>query len=118
MLKRTRRKSLPALLWLVPQFWLVPQLTLVPQLSLAADAAPKESAFGVYQGYSPILYPDQIKTSFYLPMRDGVAWPLICIARRSASMRPMANFRSYGITPSIEKGFLRPAPMPRTRCPN
>src|ERR1700722_4529325 len=72
MLKRTRRKSLPALLWLVPQFWLVPQLTLVPQLSLAADAAPKESAFGVYQGYSPILYPDQIKTSFYLPMRDGV----------------------------------------------
>ena len=72
MLKRTRRKSLPALLWLVPQFWLVPQLTLVPQLSLAADAARKESAFGAYQGYSPILYPDQIKTSFYLPMRDGV----------------------------------------------
>src|SRR3984885_13230208 len=46
-------------------------LWLLPHLGLAADSA-KESAFGVYQGYSPVLYTDQIKTSFYLPMRDGV----------------------------------------------
>jgi uncharacterized protein len=32
----------------------------------------KVSSFGVYQGYSPQLFPDQIKSSFYLPMRDGV----------------------------------------------
>src|SRR5580698_10081828 len=53
-------KILFALLWLLPQF------------GIAADQAAKESAFGVYRGYSPVLYPDQIKTSFYLPMRDGV----------------------------------------------
>ena len=33
---------------------------------------PKLSAFGVYAGYSPALYADQVKSSFYLPMRDGV----------------------------------------------
>ncbi len=38
----------------------------------AADTPAKESAFGIYQGYAPAMYPDQIKTSFYLPMRDGV----------------------------------------------
>ena len=46
-----------------------------PGTASAAGAEPppaKMSAFGVYQGYSPALYPDQIKTSFYLPMRDGV----------------------------------------------
>jgi predicted acyl esterase len=32
----------------------------------------KVSSFGVYQGYSPQIFPDQIKSSFYLPMRDGV----------------------------------------------
>ena len=47
-------------------------LGIVPQIALAAEPAAKESAFGVYQGYSPVLYPDQIKTSFYLPIRDGV----------------------------------------------
>src|SRR5580693_7853950 len=66
MLKLTHRKRLLVLLWLVLQPWLM------PQLGLAADAAAKESAFGVYQGYSPVLYSDQIKTSFYLPMLDGV----------------------------------------------
>ncbi len=47
-------------------------LCFVPLLSVAAGAAAEESAFGVYRGYSPALYPEQIKTSFYLPMRDGV----------------------------------------------
>ncbi|HMH29863.1 MAG TPA: CocE/NonD family hydrolase [Steroidobacteraceae bacterium] len=60
MQRRIGRKILLAALWLLPQ------------LGLAADPAAKESAFGVYQGFSPVLYPDQIKTSFYLPMRDGV----------------------------------------------
>ena len=32
----------------------------------------KVSSFGVYQGYSPQAFPDQIKSSIYLPMRDGV----------------------------------------------
>ncbi len=39
----------------------------------AAEPTPqKVSEFGVYQGYSTERYPDQIKSSFYLPMRDGV----------------------------------------------
>lgn len=39
----------------------------------AAYGAPEQmSAFGVYQGYSAAAFPDQIKSSFYLPMRDGV----------------------------------------------
>jgi uncharacterized protein len=38
-----------------------------------ADESPaKQSAFAAYSGYSPVLFPEQIKTSFYLPMRDGV----------------------------------------------
>jgi len=37
-----------------------------------AGAADKISAFGIYQGYSQQAFPDQIKSSFYLPMRDGV----------------------------------------------
>ena len=56
----------------ISQRVLLALLWLLPQLGLAADPAAKESAFGVYHGYSPALYPDQIKTSFYLPMRDGV----------------------------------------------
>lgn len=40
--------------------------------SAAADAPAKESAFGIYRGFSAAVYPDQVKTSFYLPMRDGV----------------------------------------------
>jgi putative CocE/NonD family hydrolase len=35
-------------------------------------AADRISSFGVYQGYSQEAFPDQIKSSFYLPMRDGV----------------------------------------------
>src|ERR1700689_5600573 len=38
----------------------------------AYGAEDKASSFGVYQGYSPQAFPDQIKSSFYLPMRDGV----------------------------------------------
>ena len=37
-----------------------------------ARAEQSISSFGHYQGYSAPLYPDQIKSSFYLPMRDGV----------------------------------------------
>jgi putative CocE/NonD family hydrolase len=32
----------------------------------------KISVFGVYEGYSPEAFPDQVQSSFYLPMRDGV----------------------------------------------
>jgi hypothetical protein len=56
-------------------FSISPILALSLALNFAGAAEPepvKESAFAVYQGYSPALYPDQIKTSFYLPMRDGV----------------------------------------------
>jgi putative CocE/NonD family hydrolase len=60
MQRRISRRVLLAAFWLLPQ------------LGLAADPTAKESAFGVYQGFSPVLYPEQIKTSFYLPMRDGV----------------------------------------------
>ncbi len=40
--------------------------------SAAAPAPDKVSEFGVYRGYSAERFPEQIKTSFYLPMRDGV----------------------------------------------
>ena len=60
------QKALLAVLWLLPQFGVA------ADQAVAADPAAKESAFGVYRGYSPVQYPDQIKTSFYLPMRDGV----------------------------------------------
>jgi uncharacterized protein len=61
MQKRTIQNVL-GLVWLA---------CLLPAIA-AADPSAKESAFGVYRGYSPVLYPDQVKTSFYLPMRDGV----------------------------------------------
>src|SRR5580692_3722954 len=58
------------------RFSLVSAALLAPLLLNAtaalADGAPQSSAFGSYSGYSPELYPEQIKTSFYLPMRDGV----------------------------------------------
>jgi len=37
-----------------------------------AIATDRISAFGKYLGYSPEQFPDQIQSSFYLPMRDGV----------------------------------------------
>ncbi len=37
-----------------------------------ASGVEKISEFGVYRGYSVERYPEQIKTSFYLPLRDGV----------------------------------------------
>src|SRR5580700_2270340 len=55
MQRSISQKVLLAVLWLLPQF------------GLAADPAAKESEFGVYRGFSPVVYPDQIKTSFYLP---------------------------------------------------
>ena len=40
--------------------------------AMTQPAAEKASAFGVYRGYAAAGYPEQIKTSFYLPLRDGV----------------------------------------------
>jgi predicted acyl esterase len=40
--------------------------------SASFAAVEKNSAFGVYQGYADPAFPDQIESSFYLPMRDGV----------------------------------------------
>ena len=51
-------------------------LLIEPRYGVAAAAAEvspaKISQFGVYQGYSPEAFADQIQSSFYLPMRDGV----------------------------------------------
>ncbi len=37
-----------------------------------ASAAGKVSRFGLYSGYSPVLYDSTVRTSLYLTMRDGV----------------------------------------------
>jgi uncharacterized protein len=46
-------------------------LALSVDSALAADATPTVK-FRDYEGSANVIYPEQIRTSFYLPMRDGV----------------------------------------------
>src|ERR1700729_3370829 len=71
-LRRVRMRTSISQKALLAVLWVLPQLGVAADQAVSADAAAKESAFGVYRGLSPAIYPDQIKTSFYLPMRDGV----------------------------------------------
>jgi hypothetical protein len=69
-------------------------------ITAAAFAAPaKNSAFGVYEGYAEPAFPDQIESSFYLPMRDG--------APASTARPPKGASPWYGTTASTGGPCLR-----------
>ena len=44
-------------------------VTAVP--ATAAEAEPRISRPGEYSGYAPVLYDEWVRTSQYVPMRDG-----------------------------------------------
>lgn len=80
--------------------------------SAAAEASAKESAFGIYEGYSAAIYPDQVKTSFYLPMRDGVRLAVDLYRPAAGSQPAEEDFPWFGITPWIEGRSHSPASTP------